>query len=338
MTSGQRELRSKITSLIIRGASRDVVTRMLDVDSEDEQLNQQISAEFDALASLLSDRERRTRVAAEKALWMMSVYRRLSRYAETAIDCRENLSPDEFFSVYYYNNKPLILRGFASRWQSFDSWRIDALVNRFGDEDVEVMTRRNAVTDFDREVDKTKETMRFSQFVSKLMAAQGVETNDFYMVARNLNLRKAFGSIVKELKPLPGILTEHRSDFLNLWIGPAGTVTKLHHDLSNVLFCQLSGSKRVHLVAPCETELVYNIHGVIADVDAENPDYKAHPLFADARVLTIDLNAGDAMFIPVGWWHQIRSLSESISLTFINFASDNFFNLSNQTHLLDSKA
>jgi hypothetical protein len=47
------------------------------------------------------------------------------------------------------------------------------------------------------------------------------------------------------------------------------------------------------------------------------------PLFKDATVITVPLNPGDALFIPIGWWHHVRSLDVSMTLTHINFRRRN---------------
>ncbi|MGH7010325.1 MAG: cupin-like domain-containing protein [Caulobacteraceae bacterium] len=31
------------------------------------------------------------------------------------------------------------------------------------------------------------------------------------------------------------------------------------------------------------------------------------------------LEAGEALFIPIGWWHQVTSLEFSVTATFTNF-------------------
>jgi lysine-specific demethylase 8 len=50
--------------------------------------------------------------------------------------------------------------------------------------------------------------------------------------------------------------------------------------------------------------------------DVENPDLKKSPKFAEATYFDTILNPGDAMFIPRGAWHYVRSLSTSISVNF----------------------
>src|SRR3546814_9038094 len=43
-----------------------------------------------------------------------------------------------------------------------------------------------------------------------------------------------------------------------LWIGPRGTITPWHHDLTNNLLVQFVGRKRVRLVASHDTPLMRN--------------------------------------------------------------------------------
>ncbi len=55
------------------------------------------------------------------------------------------------------------------------------------------------------------------------------------------------------------------------WFGPAGTVTPLHHDVSNILLVQVRGTKHVTLVPALESHLVYNDVAVYSPVNAEFP-------------------------------------------------------------------
>lgn len=92
---------------------------------------------------------------------------------------------------------------------------------------------------------------------------------------------------------IPASLTGCRF-YRNCWLGPAGTFTPLHRDPQDNLFCQVVGYKEIILVAP-----------------EEGSDGMALPEDACRLVL----GPGDSLFVPRGWWHQVRSLSFSISIS-----------------------
>jgi hypothetical protein len=41
--------------------------------------------------------------------------------------------------------------------------------------------------------------------------------------------------------------------------------------------------------------------------------------------VTVTVGPGEALFIPVAWWHAVTALDVSISLTFTNFVHQNRF-------------
>jgi ribosomal protein L16 Arg81 hydroxylase len=90
--------------------------------------------------------------------------------------------------------------------------------------------------------------------------------------------------------------------------------------------CQVYGRKRVLLCPPFELSLIRNTHhGVYSDIDAESPDLDAFPEFAKISRKEVVLSPGEALFIPVGWWHHVRTLEMSINLAFTNFRAPNEF-------------
>jgi ribosomal protein L16 Arg81 hydroxylase len=111
-----------------------------------------------------------------------------------------------------------------------------------------------------------------------------------------------------------------------LWFGPAGTVTPLHHDTSNILLAQVAGRKRYRMIPASEWQYVYNSRGVFSDVDAEKPDLNRYPKFRNATIIDIVVEPGEALFVPVGWWHQVRALDVSMTISFTNFVFPNHFN------------
>jgi ribosomal protein L16 Arg81 hydroxylase len=43
-------------------------------------------------------------------------------------------------------------------------------------------------------------------------------------------------------------------------------------------------------------------------------------LFEGVRVLEVVVWPGETMFLPLGWWHQVRALDVSVSFSYSNLA------------------
>ena len=51
-------------------------------------------------------------------------------------------------------------------------------------------------------------------------------------------------------------------------------------------------------------------------VDIDNPDLEKHPEFKDAKILEIELNPGEMLFIPKLWWHHVTTTEPAIAINF----------------------
>ena len=88
---------------------------------------------------------------------------------------------------------------------------------------------------------------------------------------------------------------------------------------------QVTGRKRIRMVSPANLPLVYNHRHCFSRVDLDNVDYAEFPDFRDAHVIDLELNPGELLFLPVGWWHHVVALDASITITFTNFRGTNDF-------------
>lgn len=111
---------------------------------------------------------------------------------------------------------------------------------------------------------------------------------------------------------------------LNTWFGPAGTVSPLHTDPYHNILCQVVGKKYIRLYAPEESAKVYprgrEAGGVdmsnTSEVDVEKWDEETWPLFGGARYVEGVVGEGECLYVPVGWWHYVRALTASWSVSF----------------------
>lgn len=101
-----------------------------------------------------------------------------------------------------------------------------------------------------------------------------------------------------------------------IWIGNAITVQTHFDPLYNVA-CVVGGRRRFTLFPPDQVANMYmgpvdfTPSGTpISLVTLHQPDLARFPRFAEAlrHARQAELGAGDAMYIPYGWWHQVESL------------------------------
>ncbi len=225
---------------------------------------------------------------------------------------------DEFLNEIYAPGRPAVLDGLVSAWPA-TRWTPESLGGRVGDLMVEVQTGRNADELYERRKAAHRRTVRFAEFLKHSLTA----SNDTYLTAYNSEGNRTFwASLQGDLGAIDAYLNhddEHGSGFP--WIGGAATFTPLHHDLTNNLLVQLVGEKSLILVPPSETANLFACEGVFSElIDLDDPVRRARfPLANAVEGYRVDLSPGDAIFIPVGWWHQVRSRSFSVSVTYTCF-------------------
>jgi Cupin-like domain len=100
-----------------------------------------------------------------------------------------------------------------------------------------------------------------------------------------------------------------------LWLGNQSRIAA-HYDIANNIACAVSGSRRFTLFPPDQIANLYvgpldfTMAGQPASmVDFANPDFGRYPKFrsALAAATVIDLEPGDALFIPALWWHHVEA-------------------------------
>lgn len=271
----------------------------------------------EALASPTLAVARHYRVRAERLEQIVKLLRdQLATRAEpAAIERARGVDAATFYERYYATSTPVVLEDYMRGWPALERWQLESLGERFGDVEVEICEGRDATADYDVKAMEltTQSTMR--ALVDRIAASD--ESNDFYMIARNRNLEGPLGALLEDVVMDRGLLDPDATrGGCQLWVGPAGTVTPLHHDTSNILFCQVVGEKRVRLASPTETALLDTCRAMYAHVDPETTE-------AELALREVELGPGDALFLPVGWWHHVRALSASVSIAFVNFARDN---------------
>ncbi|EFY89141.1 JmjC domain protein, putative [Metarhizium acridum CQMa 102] len=109
----------------------------------------------------------------------------------------------------------------------------------------------------------------------------------------------------------------------SIWLGTEPTYTPLHRDPNPNLFCQLYSQKVVRLLPPnLGDELYFDVqrqirqHGNSRIRTTDMMQGHERKVLHDAvwgnetpleELHEVELGAGDALFIPDGWWHSVKS-------------------------------
>jgi hypothetical protein len=256
--------------------------------------------------------------------WVLENQRRLNRLREADIPRRHKLSRQEFLDAYYTAGRPVIITGMMDDWPALSKWNLDYFSARFGERTVEVQVGRDADAHYELRKEAHRETMLFGDYVERIR--QVGRSNDLYLTAYNESRnRAALAELWQDITPISEYLDGEAATQGFLWVGPAGTITPLHHDLTNNCMSQVVGRKRVLLIPACEIADMYNHEHCFTHVDARQIDLERYPAMRDVQMLSCVLNPGELLFLPVGCWHFVESLDVSVTLTFTNFLWDNDF-------------
>ena len=101
-----------------------------------------------------------------------------------------------------------------------------------------------------------------------------------------------------------------------------GTLTRPHTDAMENMNCVFEGYKNFTIVAPMDRKYIYaGTEGYpdnYSPVEFVDPNYTKYPDLLKARIKTVHIRAGDCLYIPADYWHQVGS-SPEVSIAVATF-------------------
>ncbi|MFO0554424.1 MAG: cupin-like domain-containing protein [Polyangiaceae bacterium] len=230
-----------------------------------------------------------------------------------AIDVVDDLDAETLHKEHWIPSRPIKISRCAPRLKALE-WTLADLAERYGDVEIDVNVDRGRATS-SRDVEQYQAPMTLRAFVER---ALGDETDDLYVVSRNgLLCVEGLAPLWDDLAPLPAFVGPvRRPRGVSLWAGPKGTRTRPHFDPHNVLLLQVEGEKRVRLSPRLSPKMASRFEGyyLVGDLDPA-----IDPIFE------VRLSAGEALFIPAAWIHEVIALAPSMTLSFVSFPWPNHF-------------
>ena len=240
----------------------------------------------------------------------------------SGVDVVDTISPEAFKREYIDTHTPVLMRKVTANWPAMKKWSFEFFANLQLPK--QVFLEMNNVLQQKGEY----EVMDYGDYIRRI-AADSSEPGKRPGYLPVFKIFRAFPQLKEDVDF--SILNQHKlKNTVAGWIGPAGTVTGYHVDWGDNVLAQVCGRKEVRLVAPQESKYMYTSprfdQGTTSSlVDVDNFDAERFPLFEKAQQYRVVIHPGEMLFIPRGWWHYVRSLDKSISVSNISYDTKGFF-------------
>jgi hypothetical protein len=216
-------------------------------------------------------------------------------------------------------------------WPATQLWNLEYFESRIGSELIEIQFGRQGHANYEIERERLVRRLPFDEFLS--MVRECHSTNDFYCTAGNNSFNRAvLAPLWEDVVPIPEYLDSDSSADGFFWLGPRGTVTPFHHDLTNNFMAQIIGRKLVKLVSSYETPLMRNNFHCYSEWHNDDLGAATSNSTEVPHVLQCVLEPGELLFLPIGWWHYVEGLDITTTMTFTNFRWYNDFHSSYSTY------
>jgi cupin-like protein len=235
-----------------------------------------------------------------------------------------DLEPARFQEEIVPRCQPVVIRGLVANWpvvqaactsprtlkdylRAFDAGGAGRFDTYFGDPAIAGKYYYNpGLAGFNFE----RRTLKFLDAVEAIAAA--VDRADQSVYVGSVPTREYLPGFAAA-NPLPLLGPEI---YPRIWLGTAANVSS-HYDTFDNLACVIAGRRRFTLYAP---ELIGKLYvgpidntmaGAPVSLAASAPPGSANefPLFEEIRgqALQVELQPGDALYLPKLWWHQVES-------------------------------
>eukprot|EP00054_Salpingoeca_dolichothecata_P021578 m.138450 g.138450 ORF g.138450 m.138450 type:complete len:384 (+) comp24037_c1_seq5:1871-3022(+) len=276
-----------------------------------------------------------------------------ANYSCETISIDDIVSGEWFYTNYVQRRWPVIIKTKDEfrdlQWDTYRWKDLTYLKQRAGSAKVRVEFRNSSQALYGATLQALK--MTFSEFLDKVYGGQsGAAGANLYL---NLQSESGSGWIEPPMTTLgldlhiPSFYLRTVTKFLNLWMGKSdpdlGSATRTHFDRLDNLYAVIRGRKTFTLLDPSNGVYVYPntalksisktgiaSFGVVIKGensgegpphfsplgDLNNVNLTQYPLYQKARPMVCDVQTGDMLYLPAGWWHNVRSFGAHVAVNF----------------------
>ncbi|GGF80806.1 cupin-like domain-containing protein [Wenyingzhuangia marina] len=227
------------------------------------------------------------------------------------IDVLSEMSKEEFIQNYFKPQKPVIVKNYSKDWPAFNKWSLAYMKEIAGDKIVPLYD--------DRPVDPKA---KFNSPHSKMKMSDYVDL----LKKEPTKFRIFLWNILKEIPVLqddfkyPDVGLTFIKSLPTLFFGGYDSYTFMHYDidLANIFHFHFEGKKQCILFDQQQNKYMYKVPNslmTLREIDFSNPDLEKFPALKNASGYIANLEHGDMLYIPEGYWHYMKYITPGFSMS-----------------------
>ncbi len=223
----------------------------------------------------------------------------------------KTISKADFVREYVRPQKPVVIERLIEDWPAYEKWNLNFIRDIAGDKEVPLYDDRPISSEFKFNEPHTKMKMR--DYVDLLKS----EPTNYRIFL--YHLMKEVPALQKDFK-FPDMGLRFLKQLPMLFFGGENSKVFMHYDIdyANILHFHFHGKKRCILFPPSESKYLYKVpHALISreDIDFTNPDYGKFPALKEATGFVTELEHGETLYMPEGYWHHMTYLTAGFSMS-----------------------
>ncbi len=232
------------------------------------------------------------------------------------IDKLRSIDSARFQRDYFKPMKPLVIQGLAESWPATTKWTPEFFQSRFADKQVKVFDA--SFVGAGKNYMSATRTLSLAEYIEKVVHT----SQDLRMFL--YNIKTGIPELVDDIR-FPDLVDGISRNFVFMFFGCKGSVTQMHFDIdmSHVFHTAVFGTKTVTLFPYDEG---HNLHRYPftcrSYVDVHAPDFQTWPGLKEARGYRVQLQPGETLYIPSGYWHHFVYDEASCSISLRCAATD----------------
>lgn len=223
----------------------------------------------------------------------------------------QTITKKEFINNYFKPQKPVVIERFIEDWPAFQKWNLDYMKEIAGEKIVPLYDDRPV--DYKDGFNEPHAKMKMSEYVD-LLKKEPTKYRIFLW-----NVLKEIPQLQNDFK-YPDFGLKLMKGLPMLFFGGTNSHTFMHYDidLANIFHFHFDGKKQCILFDQKQNDFLYKIpYSLITreDIDFANPDFEKWPALKHAKGYITNLEHGNILYMPEGWWHYMRYITPGISMS-----------------------